>query len=147
MATLYFDMDHAIVEHDNIINISGGLHGFHDINLLESVLFHVQNDSYYPLLSDKLTHLVYSIAMNHAFSDGNKRSSIVLGAYFLEINGYGSIVGKFILEMENVVLWVAQDIINKELLLEIMCNLLEFAEITEETKLKIFTLFQEHPLE
>lgn len=78
MTILYFNTEHAIKEHDNIIDISGGVKGMHNIGLLDSVIHHIQNDLYYPTFCDKLTHLVFSIAMNHAFSDGNKRSSIAL---------------------------------------------------------------------
>lgn len=78
----YFTRTYAIKTHDFIIDISGGAHGVNDIGLLESVLDHIQNDLYYPELEDKLTHLVFSVNKNHAFSDGNKRSSIALGAYF-----------------------------------------------------------------
>lgn len=141
MEIFYFDLKHAIIEHDKIIDISGGRHGFHDINLLESVLVHVQNDIYYPTIIDKLAHLVFSIAMNHAFADGNKRSSIALGAYFLEINGYSLLVGKFIVEMENIVLWTAQGLISKELLIQIMGDLIETAEISEDTKLELLEIF------
>lgn len=137
MDFFYFNKEHAVVEHDKIIALSGGLYGFNNEGLLESVLAHVQNDRYYPSFASKLTHIVFSIAMNHAFIDGNKRSSIALGAYFLEINGYSLIVGKFIVEMENIVLWVAQKRINKELLHEVMYSLVENAEISEEIKLKI----------
>ena len=141
MEFVYFDIKHATIEHDKIIDLSGGRHGFHDVGLLESALVHVQNDLYYPTIEKKLTHLVFSIAMNHAFVDGNKRSSIALGAYFLEINGYGSIVGKFIVEMENIVLWLAQKRISKDLLFEIINSLLNNSEITEEIKLKILDSF------
>ncbi len=79
---LYFDLKHAIQTHDKIIEISGGSLGMHDVGLLESVIEHVRNDKYYPTISDKLTHIVYSVAMNHAFSDGNKRSAIALGGFF-----------------------------------------------------------------
>ena len=41
-----------------------------------------------PTYTEKLTHLVFSINKFHAFNDGNKRSSLSLGAYFLELNGY-----------------------------------------------------------
>src|SRR3989339_2226292 len=105
---LYFNLKHAIQTHDKIIEISGGSFGLHDEGLLESVITHVKNDQYYPTIPDKLTHIVYSVAMNHAFSDGNKRSAIALGGFFLLINGYGRRVGTFIIEMENIVLWVAQ---------------------------------------
>jgi death on curing protein len=141
MTILYFDSKHAIIEHDNIITISGGRHGVLDSRLLESVLTHIQNDSYYLNINHKLTHLVFSVAMNHAFVDGNKRSSIALGAYFLEINGYDFLVGKFILEMENIVLWVAQGLIDKEFLFVIISDLIETSEISEETKLRLLNLF------
>ena len=79
----YFDVAHAIGVHDWIIEHSGGLAGTKDVGQLASPLEHIQNDCYYPELEDKLTHLVFSINKNHAFNDGNKRSSLVLGAYFV----------------------------------------------------------------
>jgi death-on-curing protein len=133
----YFDVNHAISVHDTIIHFSGGKIGMNDVGLLESVIVHVQNDTYYPELTDKLTHLVFSIAMNHAFSDGNKRSSIALGGYFLQINGYEHLVARFFIEMENIVLWVAQKRITKVFLLEVITSLVTTGELTEEIKLKL----------
>ncbi|RJQ38039.1 type II toxin-antitoxin system death-on-curing family toxin [Candidatus Microgenomates bacterium] len=139
---LYFDLKHAVATHDKIIEISGGRLGIHDLGLLESVLGHVRNDNYYLNLSDKLTHIVFSIAMNHAFIDGNKRSSIALGGFFLEINGYGNRVGAFIVEMENIVLWVAQRKIGKKFLSEIINSLLTQGELKEEIKLTLFEILK-----
>lgn len=84
---LYFDVYHAIQTHDWIIEHSGGLAGVYPdgTGKLESVLEHIQNDWYYPTFEEKLTHLIYSINKLHAFCDGNKRSSLVLGAYFFGI--------------------------------------------------------------
>ena len=76
----YFDLRYAVEVHDWIIEKSGGLPGVKDLGLLESALQHVQNDLYYPELHHKLTHIVFAINKFHAFSDGNKRSSIALGA-------------------------------------------------------------------
>jgi death on curing protein len=78
----YFDVEHGILVHDYIIDNSGGKPGPLNIGLLESVIEHVQNDTYYPELEDKVCHLFFSINKNHAFNDGNKRSSIILSAYF-----------------------------------------------------------------
>ena len=139
---LYFDLKHAIQAHDKIIEISGGALGMRDSGLLESVIEHVRNDDYYPNLSDKLTHIVFSVAMNHAFSDGNKRSAIALGWLFLGINGYGRRVGTFIVDMENIVLWVAQRKIDKIFLSLIIYSLLENGELTEEVKLKLFSILE-----
>lgn len=133
----YFTRDFAIEVHDVIIKISGGLGGVKDIGLIESVVGFIQNDNYYPKLHKKLTHLVYSIAMNHAFNDGNKRSAIALGAYFLQINGFDNLVGKFFLEMENIILWTVEKKISKELLEEIIKSFIKTGEISEVVKLKI----------
>src|SRR5690554_5351830 len=94
----YFDIDHALEVQDYIIVSSGGRRGVLNVGLLGSVLEHVQNDLYYPSLVDKTCHLFYSINKNHAFIDGNKRSSIVLSAYFLEINGADFLLARYIQE-------------------------------------------------
>ena len=133
----YFNLEYAIKTHDFIINESGGSHGANEIGLLESVLDHIQNDTYYPELESKLTHLVYSVNKNHAFIDGNKRSSIALGAYFLEINGLEYCIDKFIIEMENVSVHVADNRIDKNLLHEIITSLVNEDDLGEELKLKI----------
>ena len=98
MVFLYFTAGYAIKTHDKIIEISGGASGIKDLGNLESPLEHIQNDDYYPDFEDKITHLVFSINKNHAFTDGNKRSSIALGAFFLELNGLDIMVSKFILK-------------------------------------------------
>ncbi len=137
MAFYYFTLEYAIKEHNFIIDESGGTHGVNDLGLLESVLGHIQNDSYYPDFEAKLTHLVYSVNKNHAFSDGNKRSSIALGAYFLEINGLTYCIDKFIIEMENISVHVADNRIDKDLLFEIVYSIINEHAFSEELKLKI----------
>jgi death on curing protein len=137
MPYLYFTTEYAIKTHDKIIEISGGASGVKDLGNLESPLEHIQNDDYYPELEDKITHLVFSINKNHAFTDGNKRSSIALGAFFLELNGLDSMVSKFIIEMENIAVHVADNRINKELLFEIIGSLIYEEDYSEELKLKI----------
>lgn len=134
---LYFDVVHAVKVHDWIIEHTGGKAGNNNLDLLEGPLGHIQNDFYYPNIEDKLTHLFYSINKNHAFTDGNKRSSIALGAYFLEINGYEYIIQFFVESMENVTVWVADNMINKDLLHEIITSLIYEDEHSEELKFKI----------
>lgn len=137
MAFAYFDTTHAIEVHDEIINQSGGVLGILNINLLESVIEHVQNDLYYPDLEHKLTHLFYSINKNHSFQDGNKRASIALSAYFLEINNCSFRVERFIAEMENIAVDVADNRIDKDLLFEIITSIIYDDDYSEELKLKI----------
>lgn len=137
MAFNYFNIEYAVKIHDFIINESGGSHGVNDLGLLESVLELFQNDFYYPELEAKITHLVFSVNKNHAFSDGNKRSSIALGAYFLEINGLDYCIDRFIIEMENIAVHVADNRIDKDLLFEIIYSVINEDDFSEELRLKI----------
>ena len=139
---LYFDVSHAIQTHDWIIENSGGLAGTKDIGQLESPLEHIQNDLYYPELEDKLTHLVFSINKNHAFHDGNKRSSLALGAYFLELNDFDYIVHHFIVEMENIAVWVADNVIDKSLLHQLITSILYDDDYSESLKLELYRAIQ-----
>jgi death-on-curing protein len=134
---IYFDTKHAIEVHDWIIDHSGGLAGIERKNLLESPLGHIQNDDYYPLIEDKLTHLIFSINKNHAFLDGNKRSSIALGAYFMELNGYEYCLSEFVLCMENYAVWIADNLISKSTLYKIVFSILYEVDYSEELKLEI----------
>ncbi|MEY3305044.1 MAG: type II toxin-antitoxin system death-on-curing family toxin [Pseudanabaena sp.] len=140
---LYFDIAHAIEVHDWIINESGGMSGINNLGLLESPLEHIQNDDYYPTIEDKLTHLVFSIIKFHAFSDGNKRSSIALGSYFLKLNGYDYAVKDFVIKMENISVWVAEGKISKEILGEIIKSLIYEDNYSESLHLKILHLISD----
>lgn len=138
MTLLYFPKEFAIKIHDKIIEISGGHNGIKNLGNIDSPLHHIQNDSYYPFFEDKLTHLVFCFNKFHAFNDGNKRTSIALGAFFLQTNGFGGIVTTFIREMENIAVAVADNIIDKELLLEIITSIIYEDDYDEILKLKIF---------
>ena len=138
MEYIYFDTTHAIEVHDKIIQNSGGSLGLLNIGLLESTLEHVQNDWYYPSFEDKVCHLFYAINKNHCFNDGNKRASIALSAYFLEINGFSNKVEKFILKMEDNAVHVADNRVERDLLHEIISSLINEDDYSEELKLKIY---------
>jgi death on curing protein len=136
IVTFYFDVDHAVQVHDRIIEKSGGMSGINNPGQLESSLTHLQNDDYYPDFVDKLTYLVFALVKFHVFSDGNKRSSIALGAYFLELNGY-RITKKFTREMENIVVWLAENKIKEELLRDLIESLIYEDDYNEELKLRL----------
>lgn len=137
MAFAYFDTVHAITVHDEIIKQSGGLMGIAKYGQLDSIIDFVQNDIYYKELEDKLTYLVYAINTGHCFTDGNKRSSIALSAYFLAINNCIFLVEKFITKMENIAVDVADNRINKDLLFEIISSIIYEDDYSEELKLKL----------
>lgn len=134
---IYFDANHAVNVHDWIIENTGGLAGNNNLDLLGSPLEHIKNDAYYPEIEDKLSHLVYSINKNHAFIDGNKRSSIALGAYFLELNGYEYCIQDFVQRMENIAVWIADNMINKDLTGRIITSLIYEDDYSESLKLEI----------
>jgi death on curing protein len=135
---LYFDINHAIEVHDEIIKLSGGKNGILNIGLIESSLEHIQNDLYYPCIEHKATHLFFSVNKFHAFCDGNKRSSIALTAYFLEINGFNFRVTEFFKKMENITVDVADNRVEKNLLFEIIYSILYEDDYSEGLKIKIF---------
>lgn len=137
MNLLYFDLNHAVKEHDFIIDQSGGRHGYKDLGLMDSVLDHMTNDVYYPEIQDKASYLCYSIIKNHAFVDGNKRSSIVLTSYFLEINGLDYCINRFIREMENYAVYVAANFMSQDLLYAIINSIIYDYDYDEELKIEI----------
>lgn len=139
----FFSSKYAIKIHDKIVEISGGRAGIKDYGNIDSPLTHIKNNDYYPTFEDKLTHLIFSFNKFHAFNDGNKRTSIALGAFFLEINGLDFFVNKFIIEMENISVTVADNIIEKELLHEIITSLINEEDYSEELKLKIVNSLQQ----
>ena len=141
---MYFTIEYAINVHDDIVDKTGGLPGVLNIGLLESVLEHVQNEFYYPCIEDKLTHLVYSIVKNHSFQDGNKRSSLALSSYFLEINGLDILVNKYIRNMENFVVNVGENSIDKDLLQEIITSIIYEDDFSELLKIKIINAISPH---
>ncbi len=136
---IYIPADLAREIHQRTITYSGG--GNYDelnIGYLFSVLDLIQNDDYYPSFGHKLTHLVWSINKNHAYSDGNKRLSITLGAQFLLLNGYMFCVPRFMLEMENISYHLAAGRINKELLFDLINSFLNGDDdFNEELKLRL----------
>lgn len=140
---LYFDEAHAIQVHDWIIEQSGGLPGTKDLGCLSSILDHIKNDDYYTCFEEKLTHLVFAVNKFHAFNDGNKRSSLVLGAYFLELNGYDYCVKKFVKEMENIVVWLAENKISKVFLQRLITSIVMDDDFPDTLKLELINLISE----
>ncbi|MDI5896972.1 type II toxin-antitoxin system death-on-curing family toxin [Flavobacterium yafengii] len=138
----YFTSEYAIKTHDKIIEISGGNPGIKNFGNIDSPLYHMQNDDYYPTFEEKLTHLVFSFNKNHGFNDGNKRTSIALGLFFLIVNDLDVFSNKFVMEMENIAVTVADNIIDKNLLLEIIYSIINDEDYSEELKLKIVNALQ-----
>lgn len=92
MKTRYISLDVIIAIHDDLIERYGGSQGIRDIGLLQSALSRPQasfgGEDLYPEILDKAAALFHSLIFNHAFVDGNKRTSISALARFLYLNGY-----------------------------------------------------------
>lgn len=139
MAIIYFDdIEEVISLHQKTIEVSGGgADGVLNLNSLNAVLDHIQNDDYYPTFEDKLTHLFFIANKSHCFQDGNKRIAITLGSIFLLKNGYIHAAREFLFKMESISYHVAANNIDKELLHEIITSIICEDDYSEELKLKI----------
>lgn len=101
---MYIELEHVISIHDAVLRESGGASGNINKDYINGILEFIKNDDYYSSFTEKLSYLVYSIASNHCFLDGNKRTAIATGMYFLIINDYDTLtVSKFVESMENAV--------------------------------------------
>lgn len=58
-----------------------------DIGLAESAIGRAYS-GYYRHVSQKAAALMHSLATNHAFTDGNKRTALIILNLFLEKSGY-----------------------------------------------------------
>ncbi|MBF9235346.1 type II toxin-antitoxin system death-on-curing family toxin [Microvirga alba] len=89
MAPIWVAKATVLALHDEQIAEHGGLSGIKDEGLLESALARAQNLSGYgtPNTVDLAAAYGFGIARNHAFVDGNKRTSLVVTELFLDLNG------------------------------------------------------------
>jgi death-on-curing protein len=83
----YLSVDEVIVIHEYLIDEFGGASGIRDISALESALARPQT-GHYKNIYEESAALMESLAVNHAFIDGNKRISFFATDVFLRINNY-----------------------------------------------------------
>ena len=137
---IYIAPEQARITHAKTIEYSGGgtLEEL-DFGKLEGVLYHIQNDAWYPTFIDKLTHLFFCTCQFHCFADGNKRLAITLSSLFLLQNGYLGIAQTFLAKTENIILNVAASKIDKDLLHKIMTAIMNDTYDSDEAlKLEIY---------
>jgi death-on-curing protein len=86
----YLTAEQALFIHSRIIHETGGAHGVRDIGLFQSAMArpHATFDGreLYPDLFSKAAAFMASLARNHAFLDGNKRTAITATGIFLSMN-------------------------------------------------------------
>lgn len=90
--TVYISLDEVLAIHDDMVERYGGSFGIRDLGLIQSAIARPQatfgGEDLYPTIIDKAAALFHSLIFNHAFADGNKRTSLTSTARFLYLNGY-----------------------------------------------------------
>src|SRR5580692_9062783 len=84
--TDYLTVVEVLAMHADQIERYGGSHGVRDPGLLEAALYRPQT-GYYADLIEEAAALWESLAQNHSFIDGNKRTAFAAAYTFLAING------------------------------------------------------------
>ena len=90
--TQYLSAEQVLFIHARLIEETGGSSGIRDLGLLRSAVSRPQatfaQEELYPSIFLKTAALLESLANNHPFVDGNKRTGITASALFLQMNGY-----------------------------------------------------------
>lgn len=88
----YLTPEQVLFIHSRLIDETGGAHGLRDLGLLQSAVLRPKatfgGEDLYPDIFHKAAALMESLAKNHPFFDGNKRTAISSAAIFLRRNGY-----------------------------------------------------------
>ena len=82
----FLTLAEVLVIHGDQIEAHGGTAGVRDPGLLEAAIYRPQT-GYYSDLVEEAAALWESLAQNHPFLDGNKRTAFAAMHVFLQING------------------------------------------------------------
>lgn len=83
----YLTVVEVLSMHSALIRRYGGASGVRDPGALESALFRPQTGYYKDIVAEAAA-LLESLALNHAFVDGNKRIAFAVMDVFFRINGW-----------------------------------------------------------
>ena len=136
----YLTAESVIKLHEFVLNESGGRPGFKDKDSLDATLFFVKDDNYYKTFIDKISYLIFSIACNHYFIDGNKRTAVSSASLFLMINNYGYCIDRFIVDMEYLVVALVKHSISREILSLFIECIINDDDYPENLKLIMFNI-------
>ena len=88
----YLSPEQVLFIHSRLIDTTGGIHGIRDTGRLQSAVARPRatfgGKELYPDLFHKAAALMESLARNHPFIDGNKRTAIASAGIFLTLNGF-----------------------------------------------------------
>jgi death on curing protein len=106
--SVYLSAQQILFIHARLIDATGGEHGILDLGLLQAAVARPQATfagvDLYADLFQKAAALMESLAQNHPFVDGNKRTAITAAALFHLQNGRKLQTTND--ELERVTLWV-----------------------------------------
>jgi len=92
MITQYVSVEVALAIHATVLGLTKGTLGVRDMGALLGSLERpkttIGGTEMFSTIYMKAAALIESTARNHPFVDGNKRTSFLLGAELLAINGY-----------------------------------------------------------
>jgi death-on-curing protein len=90
----YLTLSELIYVNGAVLNrqdIATGRQKIRDIELLEAAVARPEASAFgadaYPTLREKAAALLHSVARNHPFTDGNKRTAVVGAVFMLHVNG------------------------------------------------------------
>ena len=88
----YLSPEEILILHALIVDKTGGSHGVRDAHLLASIAHKPQlrfgGKDLYSDIFTKAGVLLEAVVDYHIFVDGNKRTSLIAVARFLQLNGY-----------------------------------------------------------
>ena len=86
----WLSREECLALHEMMLSQYGGSEGLREDNMLESALAKPRQLFAYgkPVMANLAASYVFGVVKNHPFIDGNKRTGFMLGAAFLERNGY-----------------------------------------------------------
>jgi death-on-curing protein len=104
----YVGIEDALALHATVIGLTSGALGVRDMNSLQSCLERpkttIGGTEMFADVFAKAASLIESIARNHPFLDGNKRTSFLTGTFFLHQNDCDLLPEEG--EIEKCMLWI-----------------------------------------
>lgn len=79
-------IEEVVAIHDALIHETGGSMGLREVGALASAVMRPQI-GYYDSIIEEAAALLESLAINHPFVDGNKRTALAVTDTFLRMNG------------------------------------------------------------
>ncbi len=135
---LYLSYAQILSIHDYVLDVSWWHSGFLHEWKNSLVVDMMCSDDYYPSFVDKVSYMLYGLAMSHEFIDWNKRTALMSTAQFILLNTSNKkITNTFIKKFENIVVWIADGQISKEAVAWYVASFLWRHEQTESVLLKI----------